>query len=119
MALFVGKLIFNVLIIYLLTRDSRVAQWYKICLPMQEMQETGVQFLGQKDPWRREWLPTPVFLPGKFHGQRSLVGYTVHEVTKSQTRLGTHTQLLRHGMWDLNSLKVKVKVKVSQSCLTL
>ena len=25
-------------------------------------------------PWRREWLPTPVFLPGKFHGQRSLVG---------------------------------------------
>jgi len=24
----------------------------------------------------REWLPTPVFLPGKFHGQRSLVGYS-------------------------------------------
>ena len=24
--------------------------------------------------WRREWQPTPVFLPGKFHGQRSLVG---------------------------------------------
>ena len=23
-------------------------------------------------PWRREWLPTPVFLPGEFHGQRSL-----------------------------------------------
>ena len=27
-------------------------------------------------PWRREWLPTPVFLPGKSHGQRSLVGYS-------------------------------------------
>ena len=27
-------------------------------------------------PWRREWLPTPVFLPGEFHGQRSLVGYS-------------------------------------------
>ena len=26
-------------------------------------------------PWRREWLPTPVLLPGKFHGQRSLAGY--------------------------------------------
>ena len=25
--------------------------------------------------WRRKWQPTPVFLPGKFHGQRSLVGY--------------------------------------------
>ena len=26
--------------------------------------------------WRREWLPTPVFLPGEFCGQRSLVGYS-------------------------------------------
>ena len=25
-----------------------------------------------RSPWRREWLPTPVFWPGKFHGQRSL-----------------------------------------------
>ena len=29
-----------------------------------------------KIPWRREWLPTPVLLPGEFHGQRSLVGYS-------------------------------------------
>ena len=27
-------------------------------------------------PWRRERLPTPVFLPGEFHGQRSLAGYS-------------------------------------------
>jgi len=27
-------------------------------------------------PWRRQWQPTPVFLPGEFHGQRSLVGYS-------------------------------------------
>ena len=27
-------------------------------------------------PWRREWLPSPVFLPGKFHGLRSLVVYS-------------------------------------------
>ena len=27
-------------------------------------------------PWRREWQPTPVFLPGEFHGHRSLVGYS-------------------------------------------
>ena len=26
--------------------------------------------------WRKEWLPTPVFLPGEFHGHRSLVGYS-------------------------------------------
>ena len=29
-----------------------------------------------KIPWRREWQPTPVFLPGKSHGQRTLVGYS-------------------------------------------
>ena len=27
-------------------------------------------------PWRRKWHPTPVFLPGKFHGQRSLGNYS-------------------------------------------
>ena len=37
---------------------------------------------GEKILWRREWQPTPVFLPRKFHGQRSLVGYIVHGVTK-------------------------------------
>ena len=34
-----------------------------------------------KIPWRREWQPTPVFLPGKSHGQRSLVGFN-HGVAK-------------------------------------
>ena len=29
-----------------------------------------------KIPWRRAWLPAPVLLPGKSHGQRSLVGYS-------------------------------------------
>ena len=36
----------------------------------------GVPSLGQEDPWRREWPPTPVFFPGEFHGQRSLEGYS-------------------------------------------
>ena len=40
------------------------------------MQETWVQYLVGKIPWRREWLPTAVFLPGEFHGQRSLEGYS-------------------------------------------
>ena len=47
---------------------------------------------------RREWRPTPVFLPGKSHGQRSL-GATVHGVTKSGTWLTnthTHTHTYTH-----------------------
>ena len=31
----------------------------------------------RKFPWRRKWQPTPVFLPGNSHGQRSLVGYSL------------------------------------------
>ena len=30
----------------------------------------------EKIPWRRKWQPAPVFLPGEFHGQRNLVGYS-------------------------------------------
>ena len=45
----------------------------KIHLPVQE---SWVQFLGGKILWRKDWQPSPVFLLGKFHGQRSLVGYS-------------------------------------------
>ena len=31
---------------------------------------------GREDPQRKEWLPTPVFLSGEFHGQRGLSGYS-------------------------------------------
>ena len=38
-------------------------------------------------PWRREWQPIPVFLPGESHGQGRLAGSTVHGAAKSRTRL--------------------------------
>ena len=40
------------------------------------MQETPVRTWVGKIPWRRKWQPTPVLLPGKSHGWRSLVGYS-------------------------------------------
>ena len=40
------------------------------------VQETWVQSLGWEGPWRRKWQPVPVFLPGEFHGQGNLVGYS-------------------------------------------
>ena len=40
------------------------------------MQETWVQSLGQEDPLEKEMATTPVFLPGKSHGQRSLEDYS-------------------------------------------
>ena len=41
----------------------------------------------RKIPWRRAWVPPPVFLPGESHGERTLAGYTVHRVAKSWTGL--------------------------------
>ena len=40
------------------------------------MQETQVQSLVRKIPWKRKWQPTPVFLPETSHGQKSLAGYS-------------------------------------------
>ena len=40
------------------------------------MCETQVDPWVGKIPWRRKWQPTPVFLPGEFHGQRTLAGYS-------------------------------------------
>ena len=40
------------------------------------MQKTWIRSLGREDPWRRKWQVTPVFLPGKTHGQSSLVDYS-------------------------------------------
>ena len=45
------------------------------------MQETHVRSLGC--PWKREWLPILVFLPGEFHGWRSLVGCSPWGLTES------------------------------------
>ena len=42
-----------------------------------EMQETQVQTRVKKIPWRRQWLPTPLFFPGEFHEERNLSGYTL------------------------------------------
>ena len=36
-------------------------------------------------PWRREWQPTPVFLPGEFHEQRSLAVYSPWGLKESDT----------------------------------
>ena len=57
----------------ILFRASLVAQLVK-SLPT--MQKTPVRFLGWKDTLEKEWQPIPVFMPEKFHGQRSLASYS-------------------------------------------
>ena len=56
------------------SRSSLVAQTLK---RLSTMWETRVRALGREVPWRRKWQSTPVLLPGKSHGQRSLIGYSL------------------------------------------
>ena len=44
------------------------------------MREIWVQSLGQGDPLEKEMATTPLFLPGKFHGRRILVGYSPQDL---------------------------------------
>jgi len=49
----------------------------------------NVGYLGSI-PWRRKWQSTPVLLPGKSHGQRSLVGYSPWGRKESDTTEQLH-----------------------------
>ena len=62
---------------------SLVAQQERICL---QSRRPGFDPWVGKIPWRRAWQPTPGFLPGESHGQRSLEGYSSW-VAKSWIRL--------------------------------
>ena len=64
----------------------------KVCL---QCGRPGFEPWVRKIPWRREWLPTPVFLPGESHGQRNLVGYSLWchkelDTTEQQTHIMLH-----------------------------
>ena len=68
-------------------------------------------------PWRRKWQSTSVFLPGKFHGQRRLVGYSPwgHQAFDMSEQLSTHVHYLSK---KYNLLKSKYFL-VRTSCIIL
>ena len=70
------------------------------------MQETWVDPWVKDIPWKRKWQPTPVFLPGKSHGQKSLAGYSPqgHKPLDMTQQLNTTTSIYKvdnqHGPID-------------------
>ena len=56
---------------FIKTELSWWLKWQRICL---QCGRPGFDPWVGKIPWRREWLPSPIFLPGEFYGQRSLAG---------------------------------------------
>ena len=65
---------------------SLVVRWLSIYLPMEE---SWVQSLGQKNPLEKEIANTPVFLPGKPHGQRRLASYSSWSPKRVRHNLAT------------------------------
>ena len=83
----VNKLVFNNSEIFYL-----VAEYFKCHVPqsllglsfggsvvknLPTIKEIGFDPWVEKIPWRKKWQPTPLFLPGEFHGQKSLAGYSL------------------------------------------
>ena len=68
-----------------------------------------VKSLSWEDPPRRKWLPTPVFLPGESHGQRSPIRYSPR-VAKSQTQL---KQLSTHALCFTKSKQFEKQHKLA------
>ena len=89
-------------------------------------QETLVQSLVKKIPWRKKWQPTPAFLPGESHGQKSLAGYgprgrkeldTTERLTPSQIAvlyrsLQTTPDAGPEGPW----VRVRVSTRMQRGC---
>ena len=88
----------------------------------------------RKIPRRRKWQPTPVLLPGQFHGWRSLVGYSPWDHKESDTTERLHFSLLMGMLYKerensiciaewlfsiIMSVLIPVHTKLLQSCLIL
>ena len=68
----------------------------------------------KKIPWKRAWQPTPVFAPGEFHEQRSLVDYSLYghkqlDTTEATAHTHTHTRArarVHHSYGEKNPLEI-------------
>ena len=81
---------------------SQVAQQQRMHLPMRRREFNP--WVG-KIPWRLKWQPTPVFLPGKPHGQRSLAGYSpwdLKELDTTEQLTHTFTYFLKLSIFEIH-----------------
>ena len=85
---------------------------------MQELQ--GFELWVRKISWNRKWQPTPVFLPGKFHGHRSLAGYSLWGLKESFTTEQERQKSYFPSKRNTYPFTMSVQFSsVAQSCLTL
>ena len=77
-----------------------------ILLQFRSCRRHGFNPWVRKIPWRREWRPTPVFLLGESHGQRTLAGYGPQGHNELDTTEVSHVKFY--------NLKMKKKKKKKQ-----
>ena len=73
---------------------NRLSWWLRWERIHMQCKRPGLNSWVGKIPWRRKWLPIPIFLPGEFHGQRSLAGYSPRSFKELDIIewLNTHTR---------------------------
>ena len=98
----------------LLTWASLVAWMVKNLLVMQE---TQFQSLVRKIPWRREWQPTPVFLPGEFHRQ-TMGSQRVKHDWETNIFFLTHTEAPKFPIFGYSLLLITIKILFTGKFLT-
>ena len=86
---------FQIILTQTFTQASLVAQRVSVCL---QCRRPWFDPWVRKIPWRRKWQPTPVLLPGKSHGQRSLVDYSPWDCKELDT-LSDFTSLQTFTHW--------------------
>ena len=74
--------------------------------------------LEKQETWRRNWKCAPVFLPGEFHRQRSLVGYSLWSckesgITEQLTHTDTYTQDIYCFFWKVLFVAISLKSNCS------
>ena len=85
------------------------------------MWETGFEPWVGKILWRRKWQSIPVLLPGKSHGQRSLVGYSLwgHKESDTTERLHFHFTISLSGQLKVLRLILLSNISTHLSLATL
>ena len=72
----------------------------------------SVRFLGREMPWRRKRQPTPVFLPGKSHEQRSLADYSSWDCRESNTTQQLNSNNNAALQKEEKAIGIKVKLTI-------
>ena len=96
-------------------RASQVSYTYRQVCQCRRQERCRFDPWFKKIPWNRKWQPTPVFLPGKLYGQRSLVGYSLWGRRESDKTgyacARTHTQLLRDEVRRGDRMQIKERLR--------